>query len=371
MQAESCYIHIPFCRAKCGYCSFFSDTYKSGIALSYVDALKKKIAGVDGRLKTIFIGGGTPSVLSLSLLKRFLKCLKKNISSHTEFTIEVNPESLTKDKLSLFSDSGVNRLSIGVQSFFDNKLKNLGRIHDGQCSRKALELALKTKLNNISIDLMFGIFCETKKTWLDDLKVASRYPLAHISCYNLVLEEKCPLYQKKKLKKSYILEDNILADMYKTAVSFLKEQGLERYEVSNFSRNGFQCRHNLNYWQNNPFFGIGASAVSYIDGVRKKSESNIRSFIKEGNRFDFQEKLPAKKRAKETAALKIRTAEGINFSWFKDKTGFDFLSIESGAYSYLKENKMIVDIKSNKRTTGIKLNNRGFLFSDIASINLL
>ncbi|MDP8259884.1 MAG: radical SAM family heme chaperone HemW [Candidatus Gygaella obscura] len=371
MKVDSCYIHIPFCRKKCGYCSFYSDTYNPGIAAVYIDVLKKQIDQLDGKFKTIYIGGGTPSILSTNLLKKLFFSLKKNICSETEFTIEVNPESVNKSKLGLFLGSGINRLSIGVQSFNNNKLKALGRIHNAATSVQALNMAIAEGFKNISIDLIFGVSGETKNVWLQDLKTAVEFPLRHISCYNLIIEKGSLLYRQQGSKSDSCLNDELLAEKYKQAVSFLKKQGLARYEVSNFAILGSECRHNLNYWKNGSFYGIGASAVSYLKGIRKKRVCNIKAFTRGDKGCEYQEKLSPKKRAKETAALKIRTRQGIDFAWYKEKTGFDFLVIEKDALIYLSQNKMVVGTRKKKRMTEIRLNDKGFLYSDIASINFL
>lgn len=279
----------------------------------------------------------------------------KTYSCHAkEFTIEANPESLDEDKLSLFFNEGVNRISIGVQSFNDNKLKRLGRIHDAADAIKAIELS-KKYFNDISIDLIFGVSSETLEGWKDDLKEAVSFPVDHISCYGLTHD--------KDLKPTY---EETMAEMYKYSISYLEDEGFKQYEISNFSKPGHRCRHNMNYWDGGPYKGLGPSAVSYLNGSREENIASVEEYIRMVNDkrspVASKESLSPDRRAKELAAIKIRTNEGIGLKWFKDKTGFDLLGLEKEAISKLAEDGLI---EYNDKC--VKLAKKGLLFCDVVS----
>ena len=275
----SLYIHIPFCRRKCAYCNFYSEPYDAGTASSYIDVVSAQAAALDGQFSTIYIGGGTPSVLDRPLLEKLFKALKNRIAPGCEFTIEVNPESADACKLELFLDSGVNRISIGTQSFDERKLMKLGRIHDAGKARRSIESALKKGFKNISADLMFGVSEESGENWSKDLDRMSGLSITHISCYELTYEKGTPVFAALENRSFTPVLEEELAIMYGSAIDILSVRGFKQYEISNFAKPGFECRHNMNYWRNDPYTGLGASAFSYIDGVRSRNISNLSKFI--------------------------------------------------------------------------------------------
>ena len=374
-MAPSLYIHIPFCKKKCLYCDFYSAASQERLASDYIQVLIKQIREIGAPVSSIYIGGGTPSVLGINLLGPLLKSLKKILTPGIEFTIEVNPESFSKKSAELFLVNGVNRLSVGLQSFDDQKLKKLGRIHNCRKAQEAVYLAQSSGFKNISIDLIFGLWDERLPDWKKELQKAVSLPVTHISAYSLTYEKGTAL--SKMLKKGLIkpLEDEAVAGMYEYAVDFLEGRGFKRYEVSNFSQSGYICRHNFSYWKNEPYIGLGPSAVSYIDGVRKKNIPDVKEYIarikKGGSVIKSQEKLYDVQKAKETAALKIRTKEGINLEWFKEKTGFDFLRLEKASIIGLQEKELIDYEKKDGKIKRVSLTKKGFLFCDIVSSELL
>jgi len=268
---SSLYIHIPFCNSKCLYCDFYSVIYDAAVAADYVDVLCEQIERLDKQYSTIYIGGGTPTALGGVLLGKLLNSLKRFAGCATEFSLEANPESLSREILRLFLGSGVNRLSLGVQSFNDNKLNNLGRIHSAQAAQEAVHLARSAGFENIGIDLIFGVGNERLDGWRQELKKAAELPIRHISCYGLTYEKDTPLFNAVKKGALVPLEDEAAAEMYRYAIGYLEKEGFKQYEVSNFAQEGYACRHNQNYWENNAYLGLGASAVSYLDGVRKEN----------------------------------------------------------------------------------------------------
>jgi oxygen-independent coproporphyrinogen III oxidase len=371
----SLYIHIPFCRRKCLYCDFYSAIYDERLASSYVGVLLKQLDGLAGPYSTVYVGGGTPTALDSKLLADLFKALKRFSRQASEFTVEANPDSLGEDKIKLFLDAGVNRLSIGVQSAMDEKLKKLGRLHDWRKALGTVEFAAKRGFKNISIDMIFGVWGEAPETWKKELGEVVGLPVTHVSCYSLTYEKGTPLYFAVQNGSVRPLEDEVTAAMYETAIDELALRGFKQYEVSNFSKESFECMHNLNYWDNNPYVGLGASAVSYIDGVRSKFVCDAAEYVRnfEAGRplIESSEKLSPEKRAKETAALKIRTKEGIDFRWFLEKTGFDLPALEKKAVADLLEKNLIKYKKTENVPTGIALKRKGLLFCDTVSSALL
>jgi oxygen-independent coproporphyrinogen-3 oxidase len=287
-----------------------------------------------------------------------LENLKTKLSEYPEYTVEANPESVNGEKLRIFAEGGVNRLSIGVQSFNDAKLKKLGRIHDSLSAKEAVCLAQKTGFQNINIDLMFGVRGETFDDWKKDLEEAVSLPVRHISCYCL------------DWIGNEATEDDA-AQMYGYAIDFLTGKGFAQYEISNFAKKDFSCRHNLTYWNNDDYTGLGASAVSYSGGSREENTADIADYIKKAGSGTSVaasgEKLDKAARAKETAAIKIRMMEGINFKWFKKKTGYDLPDIEKDAIRGLFEKGLIEYLETKNGRSGIVLTRKGILLCDVVS----
>ncbi len=395
-MADSLYIHIPFCMRKCVYCDFYSTIYDPRLASSYIDVLVDQVHALEGQFAAIYVGGGTPTALDNKPLERLLKAVQAKSGSGPEFTVEANPESVDDDKVKLLLGCGVNRLSIGIQSLDERKLKRLGRIHNARKGREAVRLAAKRGFANISADLIFGVWGERQEDWARELDEVTGMAVTHLSCYSLAYEKATPLFAALKNKSVVPLEDDLVARMYEEAIGRLSVRGFKQYEVSNFAKRGFECRHNLNYWDNASYIGLGASAVSYRDGARSKNVASVQEFIarSEGGRplEESSEKLSPVRRAKETAAVKIRTRGGIDFGWFKAKTGYDFLELERKAVSGLLEKDLIKYTYTPKPAVGnchceaaklpkqsisqpvpagIALKRKGFLFCDTVSSTLL
>jgi len=371
----SLYIHIPFCAKKCIYCDFYSISYNEQLARSYVETLVKQIKHLDEKFYTVYIGGGTPTSLNIALLKKLLKALSGISRDCIEFTVEANPESLSEDKIKLLGDFGVNRLSIGVQSLNDKKLKALGRIHNSNRALEAVYLASRNSFINLNIDLIFGVWGETINDWRDELAAAVKLPIKHISCYSLTYERSTPLFKKLKAKIIAQLPDSVCAKMYKLTMDYLPEKKFLQYEISNFAKCGFECKHNLNYWENNSYVGLGVTAASFLNGARTKNISNIEDYIKrvqkEKSVVFSREELSAKKSALETAAIKIRTKAGIDFNWFRKKTGFEFTTLEKDALALLIKEKLLKYCIKHKQHNGVSATKKGFLFCDYVSAQLL
>jgi len=340
-----------------------------------VDAILLQLDKLMGPFKTIYVGGGTPTALSLPLLEKLMQRLLRLSKASVEFTFEANPESADPDKMKMLLDHGVNRLSIGVQSLEDEKLKKLGRIHDVSKAVESVMAAQKTGFDNISIDFIFGLWGENLNNWKREVKKAAKLPVKHISCYELTCEKGTPLSIMLKNKTIAPIEDDVAADMYEAAIEGLSFMGFKQYEVSNFAKVGFESRHNMNYWDNSNYLGLGASAFSYDGQTRYRNVSDACEYAKlvhAGKKIvEFSEKLSPERRAKETAAVKIRTKEGINFDWFKKKTGYDLMDLESKALPELIGEGLIKYIRDKDVLTGISLERKGFLFCDTVSSGLL
>jgi oxygen-independent coproporphyrinogen-3 oxidase len=375
MSEVSLYIHIPFCRNKCIYCNFYSEYYKESAVSYYIPALLKQIAEIKTRFKSIYVGGGTPTVLPAKYLYKLLRSLKPLMSDCCEFTVEANPESLDDEKLSILKYEGVNRLSIGVQSFNINNLKKMGRIHDVLQAENAVTKAKEKGFNNINIDLIFGVWGETMDEWTRDLECAVKLPVTHLSCYSMICEKNTPLMRLVENGSIRLSEDDLPAEMYRFAIDYLPEQGFCHYEVSNFAKDNYVCGHNMHYWENNSYMAIGPSSVSYLNGVRQANISDVFEYIERVNKGAstvlYSERLESLQKAKETAALKIRTASGIDWMWFERKTGFEFLNIEKNAISELEGDGLIKYNKQDGEIKGVHLTKKGFMFCDTVSSALL
>ncbi|HHQ4153876.1 TPA: radical SAM family heme chaperone HemW [Clostridium perfringens] len=285
MDKISLYIHIPFCAQKCLYCDFPSFARKDHLRKAYIEALNKEIISLREKhnnleIKTIFIGGGTPSVLEADELECLLKEVAKiNMAKDIEYSMECNPGNLTEEKLEVMKKYGVNRISMGLQAKQDNLLKGLGRIHNYKTFKENFLLAKKVGFNNINVDLMFGLPNQRLNEWEETLREIISLEPAHISAYSLIIEEGTAfynLYENDKLKLPTEEEER---KMYHLAKKILEENGFNRYEISNYAKEGKECRHNLAYWNMDNWIGVGSAAASYINGKRIKNISSVEEYI--------------------------------------------------------------------------------------------
>ncbi len=285
MDKISLYIHIPFCAQKCLYCDFPSFARKDHLRKAYIEALNKEIISLREKhnnleINTIFIGGGTPSVLEADELECLLKEVAKlNMAKDIEYSMECNPGNLTEEKLEVMKKYGVNRISMGLQAKKDNLLKGLGRIHNYKTFKENFLLAKKVGFNNINVDLMFGLPNQRLNEWEETLREIISLDPAHISAYSLIIEEGTAfynLYENDKLKLPTEEEER---KMYHLAKKILEENGFNQYEISNYAKEGKECRHNLAYWNMDNWIGVGSAAASYINGKRIKNISSVEKYI--------------------------------------------------------------------------------------------
>lgn len=285
MDKISLYIHIPFCAQKCLYCDFPSFARKDHLRKAYIETLNKEIINLREKhnnleINTIFIGGGTPSVLESNELECLLKEIAKlNMAKDIEYSMECNPGNLTEEKLEVMKKYGVNRISMGLQAKQDNLLKGLGRIHNYKTFKENFLLAKKVGFNNINVDLMFGLPNQRLNEWEETLREIISLDPAHISAYSLIIEEGTAfynLYENDKLKLPTEEEER---KMYHLAKKILEENGFNQYEISNYAKEGKECRHNLAYWNMDNWIGVGSAAASYINGKRIKNISSVEEYI--------------------------------------------------------------------------------------------
>lgn len=324
------YIHIPFCKQRCRYCAFYSTT-QHHLQERYTDALCQELRARKHYIKnknvdTIYLGGGTPSLLPPSLLKKIVTTINEEytLTAAPEATIECNPDDLTPALLTSLKELGFNRISMGVQSFCDEQLRRLGRRHTAEAAREAVKRAREAGFANISIDLMFALPGSTSQEWSHSLKEAVALRPNHISAYNLTYEEGTPLY--RALQKGEITElseeENIA--QFNTLIEELKKAGYRHYEISNFALAGCESRHNSNYWNDTPYIGLGAGAHSYDGTSRGLNPSDLSVYIKgieEGLPVFETEELTSEERYNDAVLTRLRTAEGLPIEWVKERFG--------------------------------------------------
>ncbi|MCK4257069.1 radical SAM family heme chaperone HemW [candidate division WOR-3 bacterium] len=309
------YIHIPFCIKKCKYCAFHSLPYNSELVKQYIVSLKKEAElrkeTFGKTYDTVYIGGGTPSVLKISELLDILKIINYNFNlSPREFTIEVNPGTVSSEKLTCYRNAGINRLSFGIQSLNDKELEYLGRIHTGKEAVECFKDARFVGFKNISIDLIYGIPIQERNSWHSTLNgITALYP-EHISAYSLSYEPDTPLYGEKPMKED--LEEKL----YYYMIEYLKDKGYEQYEISSFATSGYKSRHNLNYWNGGIYLGLGPSAHSF-DGTHRYANPELFDYIK-GKSFK-KEKINRTKALEEYIMLGLRKRDGISLSEFSHR----------------------------------------------------
>lgn len=328
------YVHVPFCAHKCGYCDFASVAGKDVLADEYLDALDREMSSIlrdRPAVRTVFIGGGTPTYLSPAQLERLLAIVaaRFDLSRTVEFTVESNPNTLDRDKVQILASHGVNRVSLGAQSFEPALLERLERHHDPSSVARAVEL-LSGSIPNRSIDLIFGVPGQTLAQWESDLERALALGTNHLSTYGLTYEKGTRLWRQRRLGVVQPLDEDLERAMYEHAIDRLADGGFEHYEISNFARRGGAgegpnvCLHNLVYWANQAYHGFGTGAAAYRKGTRTLNVRDLEAYIartREGRSVVTQsETLGDLERARETAMLHLRRLEGLDREQFLRQT---------------------------------------------------
>ena len=363
------YVHIPFCKKKCDYCDFISYCGKDDLIEKYVDSVKKEIEHVKikSEITTIYIGGGTPSYIDSKFIVQILENIKeKNIAQDAEITIEVNPGTVTQEKLQDYIDCGINRISIGLQTTNDELLKQIGRIHNYEQFLETYKLAKKVGFKNINVDLMLGLpnqrIIDLKESLENVLKLAPK----HISVYSLIVEEGTPIANKIENGKLKLPDDELERNMYWYVKNTLELNGYKHYEISNFAKKGYESKHNINCWNQMEYVGIGTAAHSYRDITRYSNTEDIKEYIKNVQKGEFEknriihEIQKEEDSKKEFMLLGLRKIDGIKISEFKNKFGDNPIYLYRNELKKLSDEKLIIIQDDN-----IRLSNKGI---DLANL---
>ncbi len=359
------YIHIPFCKSKCLYCDFNSYSGKTGLMAGYAQALAGEIRETAaGGIKSVFIGGGTPTYLPLEGWRLLADALQGlDLRQGAEFTVEANPGTFDEEKLRFLRELGVNRLSIGLQAVQDSHLRAIGRIHSYGEFLEGFRKARALGFCNINVDLMFGLPGQTLEDWKESLETIAALEPEHISCYSLIIEEGTEFWRLHEAGKLQLPEEETEREMYRHALEFLEGQGYRQYEISNFAKPGRECRHNLIYWELGEYYGCGAGAHSFVDGVRRSNPEAIEDYISfrsGGCRADGEvHRNTLEDSIEEFMFMGLRKTSGVELADFRERFGRDMLEVygdtirkfESRDLLRLKDGRLVLTRK------GIELSN--------------
>ena len=327
---RAAYLHVPFCAHHCGYCDFAIAVGQDHQIELYLDALDAEMAmlGEPRPVRTLFIGGGTPTHLSAAQLARLLQSIRRwlPLGLGGEWSIEANPDTLDDDKVAVLADHGVTRVSLGAQSFHPHLLEVLDRRHVPAQVPQAVE-RVRRRIAFVSLDLIFGAPGQTEAEWRADLAAALALAPDHVSTYGLTYEKGTPLWKRRERGQVRPLDEDAELALYSTAIDVLEAEGFAHYEISSFARPGRRCRHNEVYWANDAYFGFGMGAARYVGGRRELNTRDLNTYIRRvlsGEPATFQsEELGSEERARETMAVQLRRAEGIDRAAFRIQAGFD------------------------------------------------
>lgn len=340
----SIYIHIPFCERKCQYCDFISFTHKESCLSKYIDCLIAEIISYDViQVDTVYIGGGTPSLVADNDIKRLLLAVRQHhsVKPDAEISIECNPNSISENKLRLYRELGINRLSLGIQSMNDKILHIIGRLHNSEQALKGLRLASKY-FENINVDLMIGLPVQTVNDVICAIDKISPF-VSHISVYSLILEEGTPLYVKVQQGEVVLASEEDTVLMYDEAYKKLEESGFKRYEVSNFSKDR-PCLHNIAYWTNKDYYGFGVASHSFVKGIRASNTESLDDYLSGVTKVDSYS-VTKQQTKQEYFMLRLRMAQGIDFDDYT-KTFGESLMIKNEIIERLVSNGLVI-IKDN------------------------
>lgn len=329
-KPTSAYVHIPFCTQICYYCDFSKVFIKNQPVDEYLQALIREFESYDiKKLRTLYIGGGTPTSITAEQLEYLLTNLTKHLdlSVLEEFTIEANPGDLTEDKIEVLKHSAVNRVSLGVQTFNDKHLKQIGRSHNEAQIYSTISNLKEAGFHNISIDLIYALPGQTMEDVKENVAKAIALDIPHLSLYSLILEHHTVFMNKMRRGKLQLPKEDLEAEMFEYIISELEANGFEHYEISNFTKPGFESRHNLMYWDNAEYFGVGAGASGYLNGVRYRNRGPIQHYLKavaQGNARLSEEKLTKDEMMEEELFLGLRKKTGVSIARFEEKFGLSF-----------------------------------------------
>jgi len=349
----SLYIHIPFCKSKCLYCGFCSFCDKGQYVLNYIQKVKQELALYKQKLKdriiqTIYIGGGTPSVVDASFIKELLCFVYDNfnVAKNAEISIEANPDSITQEKAIMWKESKINRVSVGLQSNKNETLKFLKRPHTFEDYLEAIKSLKQAGFTNINTDILLGLLNQTEEDIKNLIKILASLNLTHISAYGLMVEEGTALFDLVKSKKIVLPSEEIAVNLYNLASKELKKYGYNRYEISNFSKPNFECKHNLNYWQRGEFLGVGLSSYSFFCGEHFENTNNFFEYLEGDLKRLNIEKETLKTAMEEVIMLSLRLEKGLDIISFNKMFNVNFLEKYHKQIQKLLNNNLI-EIKDN------------------------
>ena len=359
MQAKpsSAYVHIPFCTQICYYCDFSKVFIKNQPVDAYLEHLIQETRSYEiGKLRTLYIGGGTPTALSAQQLAYLLTELPKvmDLSEVEEFTIEANPGDLDPDKIAVLKDSQVNRVSLGVQTFDNKMLKKIGRSHQEQDIYDNIRHLKQAGFNNISIDLIYALPGQTMDQVKENVAKAIDLDIPHMSLYSLILENHTVFMNRMRRGKLPLPKEELEAEMFEYIIEELEKAGFEHYEISNFSKPGFESRHNLVYWDNAEYYGLGAGASGYVDGIRYKNHGPIRHYleaVEAGKARITEEHLTLEEKMEEELFLGLRKKTGVSKARFEEKFGVSFDQRYGQVVANLTEQGLLVPDDKQVRMT--------------------
>ena len=359
MQAKpsSAYVHIPFCTQICYYCDFSKVFIKNQPVDAYLEHLIQETRSYEiGKLRTLYIGGGTPTALSAQQLAYLLTELPKvmDLSEVEEFTIEANPGDLDPDKIAVLKDSQVNRVSLGVQTFDNKMLKKIGRSHQEQDIYDNIRHLKQAGFDNISIDLIYALPGQTMDQVKENVAKAIDLDIPHMSLYSLILENHTVFMNRMRRGKLPLPKEELEAEMFEYIIEELEKAGFEHYEISNFSKPGFESRHNLVYWDNAEYYGLGAGASGYVDGIRYKNHGPIRHYleaVEAGKARITEEPLTLEEKMEEELFLGLRKKTGVSKARFEEKFGISFDQRYGQVVANLTEQGLLVPDDKQVRMT--------------------
>ena len=364
MKELGIYIHIPFCKKKCNYCDFISHCDKNDLIEEYIEKLKEEIeSNLNSKeydITTIYIGGGTPSFIDSKYIAEILNSIKEKCNlENTEITIELNPGTVTEEKLLDYKKAGINRLSIGLQETNNELLKEIGRIHTYEEFLDTYNLARNIGFENINVDLMIGLPNQSIQNIKESLNKVITLNPEHISVYSLILEEGTKLYKKYENNEIELPDEELERNMYWYVKNTLENNGYNHYEISNFSKKGYESKHNMNCWEQKEYIGFGLNAHSYVDGVRDSNTESLEEYIKGSNKI-VHEKQTIEDMKKEYMLLGLRKIEGVSIQKFEEKF------VENPIFIFRNElNKLVEQELLEVDGDTIKLTNKGL---DLANL---
>ncbi|SUN46839.1 coproporphyrinogen III oxidase [Streptococcus equi subsp. equi] len=356
-KPTSAYVHIPFCTQICYYCDFSKVFIKNQPVDAYLEALIKEFESYQiSSLKTLYIGGGTPTAITAKQLDYLLSHLQQHLQLDQleEFTIEANPGDLTEDKIAVLRQSAVNRISLGVQTFNDKQLKQIGRSHTEAQIYATIASLKEAGFQNISIDLIYALPGQTIQQVKENVAKALSLDIPHLSLYSLILEHHTVFMNKMRRGKLHLPTEDLEAEMFEYIISEMESSGFEHYEISNFTKPGFESRHNLMYWNNDEYFGCGAGASGYLNGIRYRNRIPIQHYLKavaDGNARLSEEVLTKEEMMEEELFLGLRKKSGVSVSRFQEKFGLSFESRYGSVVRELQAQGLLVKDKDFVRMT--------------------